>query len=97
MKILFSVISFLLFIALVISPILLFKKLTTTKFKLHIYFVLGIIITAIILLIMGWWSSKSTEILLFQNGYNFDAMNEQERYANVASKNLEHVKNLELY
>lgn len=96
MKILFSAISLLLFITLVISPILLFKRLTTTKLKLPIYLGLGIIITAIILLIMGWWSSKSTEILLFQNGYNFDAMNEQERYANVASENLEHVKNLEI-
>ena len=45
---------------------------------------------------MAWWSSKSTEILLSQNGYNFDAMNYEERFGNVAKENLEKVKNLEI-
>ena len=95
MEILFTVISFLLLFALGITPILLFKKLNVTKFKFLMFLGLGIVITAIILLIMGWWSSKSTEILLSQNGFNFDSMDEQERYANVAKENLEQVKNLE--
>ncbi len=96
MEILFSIISFLLLILLIVSPIVIFKKLKQSNFKFLKYLTLGSIITFIIILIMAWWSSESTEILLSQNGYNFDAMNYEERFANVAKENLEKVKNLEI-
>ena len=56
----------------------------------------GLIITFIIILITAWWSSESTEILLSKNGYNFDAMNYEERFENVKKENLEKVKTLEI-
>jgi len=96
MEILFSIISFFLLIALFALPILLFRKLRIKKLKFLYYIVIVLAITLIILIIMGWWSSKSTEILLSQNGYNFDAMNENDRYLNVPNDKIETVKNLEI-
>ncbi len=96
MEILISIISLLLLILLILSPIVLFKKLNITKFKFLSYIALGIIITVVIMLIIGWWSSKSTEIQLSQYGYNFDGMNEKERYLYISSQNIERVKSLEI-
>ncbi len=96
MGIFFSIISFLLLIALLVFPIVLFKKIKASKFKFLIYFGAGTIISILFISILGWWSDKSTELLLSQNGFNFDAMNDSERYANVASENLDKVKSLEI-
>ncbi|MCO5239536.1 MAG: hypothetical protein M9904_05725 [Chitinophagaceae bacterium] len=51
--------------------------------------------TAIIALTFGWWADTSDQMLLKHYGYNFDAMNDTERFGNVSSDNIERVKNLE--
>ncbi|KFF15374.1 hypothetical protein [Flavobacterium hydatis] len=46
-------------------------------------------------MILGWWGSFSNEFLLSHYGYDFDAMNDIERFKNVTLKNLDKVKELE--
>ncbi len=48
------------------------------------------------MLITGWWGYISQKILLSHYGYNFDAMNDLERFRTVAIENLERVKRLEI-
>jgi hypothetical protein len=66
------------------------------KNKFILYLIFGIIITAFLTLTIGWWSSFSNKMLLSHYGYNFDAMNDVERFKNVAFKNLDEVKQLEI-
>ena len=47
------------------------------------------------MLTFGWWSATSNEILLSHYDYNFNAINETERFANVSGENLERSKLLE--
>jgi hypothetical protein len=99
MEILTTIISFSLLIALLSSPILILiglKRRKIEKYKFLTYLTLGIIITSIITLTFGWWSDTSNELLLSYYGYDFDAMNENERFANVSTDNLERVKSLEI-
>jgi hypothetical protein len=46
-------------------------------------------------LTFGWWTDYSDNKLLEHYGYNFDAMNDTERFANVSIDNMERVKSLE--
>jgi hypothetical protein len=46
-------------------------------------------------MVLGWWGSFSNEFLLSHYGYDFDAMNDIERFKNVALENLDKVKELE--
>ena len=66
------------------------------KYNLIIYLIVGIILTLILALISGWWGDISNQILLSHYGYNFDAMNDTERYRKVAMENFERVKRLEI-
>ena len=73
MEIIITTISLLIFIALVISPIIILKLVnkSNNKFKFITYLTIGLIVIAIISLIFGWWNDKSTIILLeHYNGYN---------------------------
>ena len=99
MEILIAIISFLLLIALIGSPIIILiglKRLKIEKYKFLTYLTLGVFITAIITLTFGWWSDSSNEILLSHYGYDFDAMNDTEKFTNVSVENLEKVKRLEV-
>lgn len=99
MEILITIVSFLLLIALITSPILILiglKRRKIEKYKFITYLTLGVFITSIITLAFGWWSDTSREILLSYYGYEFDSMNETERFANVSSENLDRVKSLEI-
>lgn len=58
--------------------------------------IIGIIITATITLTFAWWVDTSNQILLSHYGYDFDAMNDPERFANVSAENMERVKSLEI-
>ena len=44
----------------------------------------------------AWWADYSDQLLMSHYGYDFGAMNDAERFANVESENLERVKQLEI-
>ena len=99
MEILIRIISFSLIIALIVSPIVILIGLKRLKIKKYIfltYLTLGIFITAIIALTFGWWLDYSNEMLLSHYGYDFDAMNDKERFSNVMPENWDKVKSLEV-
>jgi hypothetical protein len=98
MEILATLISIVLLIGLIVSPILIQSRLNKSnqKYKLVIYVFTATIFTSLPMLLFSWWSDKSNEILLSHYGYDFDAMNGAERFAKVASENIERVKKLEI-
>ena len=99
MEILIRIISFSLIIALIVSPIIILiglKRLKIRKYIFLTYLTLGIFITAIIALTFGWWLDYSNEMLLSHYGYDFDAMNDKERFSNVMPENWDKVKSLEV-
>ena len=98
MQIITTTISFILLIALIVSPLFLIKKLNklNVKYNFIAYLISAIIITSVLTLVLGWWAHFSDKILHSHYGYNFDAMNDNERFENVSTENLDRVKNLEI-
>ena len=96
METLTFIISIILFVGLILSPILLYIKLKKSKFSFLTYLTLGLVITAGITLTFAWWADYSDQLLLSHYGYDLDAMNESERYGNVKSEDLEKVKQIEI-
>ena len=99
METLTVIISITLLIGLISTPILLFygvKKWSPIKFDFLTYLILGIIITAGITLTFAWWADYSDQLLMSHYGYDFDAMNDTERFGKVQVENLEKVKQLEI-
>ncbi|UFH36337.1 hypothetical protein [Flavobacterium acetivorans] len=98
MEIAAKIITFILLLSLVVSPILIINRLFKLNLnnKFIIYLISGIIITAFLTLTIGWWSTFSNKILLSHYGYNFNAMNDVERFENVGLENLDRVKQLEI-
>ena len=99
MEILTIIISIALLIGLISTPILLFygvKKWSLIKFDFLTYLILGIIITAGITWTFAWWADYSDQLLMSHYGYDFDAMNDTERFGKVQNENLEKVKQLEI-
>ena len=94
-----TIISFILLFGLILTPILLFygvKKWNPFKFDFLTYLILGIITTAGITWTFAWWADYSDQVLMSHYGYDFDAMNDTERFASVQSENLEKAKQLEI-
>jgi hypothetical protein len=98
MEILTTTITFLLLIALIVSPSFIIFGLNklNLKYKFLLYLFSGIIITSILTFLLAFWSDWSNKILLSHYGYDFDAMNDVERYRNVTKENLGKVKGLEI-
>ncbi|WP_340114195.1 hypothetical protein [Maribellus mangrovi] len=99
METLTSVISFILLLGLIAVPIILFiaiKKWYRLKFDFIAYLALGLILTAGIMWTFAWWADYSDQFLMRHYGYDLNAMNDTERFANVESENLEKVKQLEI-
>lgn len=96
MEILNKLLSFSLLLAIMASPILVLFGLKKFHLKsnLIIYLILGITITSILTLLFAWWSDASKHMLLSHYGYDFEAMDDGERFANVSAQNLERVKRL---
>ncbi len=44
----------------------------------------------------AWWADYSDQLLMSHYGYDFDAMNDTERFQNVENENLEKVQQLEI-
>jgi hypothetical protein len=98
MEILTTILSIILLGGLIISPFLILHRLKgrNVKYKFIVYLTVGVLITATITLIFAWWTDISNEILLSHYGYDFDAMNDIERFTNVTEENMKRVKNLEI-
>jgi hypothetical protein len=99
MEALITVVSIILIVGLFSVPILLFvgiKKWYRFKFDLMAYIILGLIFTALIIWTFAWWTDYSDQLLMSHYGYDFDAMNDTERFANIESENIEKVKQLEI-
>lgn len=92
MEIIISLTNFLILGLIVTSPIIILFKL---KRPLIAYSLISLIILGVLIWIFAWWSDKSALILLDHYGYNHDGLNNTERFQNVASVNIEKVKNLE--
>jgi hypothetical protein len=97
METIFNIISLTLFLGLIFSPIIIIWRLNrlNVRYKFIIYLTICVLTTATIALTFGWWTDYSDNKLLEHYGYNFDAMNETERFANVPIDNMERVKSLE--
>ena len=97
METIFDIISFALLIGLFLCPIIISWQLNklVIRYKFIFYLILGILTTAAITLTLGWWIDYSDNKLLDHYGYNFDAMNDTERFEKVSPENLEQVKSLE--
>lgn len=99
METLTTIISFLLLLGLISVPILLFvgiKKWYRLKFSFMTYLLSGLILTAGIMWAFVWWADYSNQLLMSHYGYDFDAMNDTERFQNVESENLKKVKQFEI-
>lgn len=98
MEILLKIMSFVLLVSLVIFPIFFLKQLQKRKTKnIFIpYLMISLISTFILILIIAWWTNFSNKLLLSHLDYDFEAMNDIQRFQNVASKNLDKVKKLRI-
>ncbi|MES2240102.1 MAG: hypothetical protein V4497_07565 [Bacteroidota bacterium] len=100
MEIIVTTISLLLFVGLLLCPIIILRFLNNSNNKLKFisYLTMGLIVTAIISLIFGWWAHTSTIILLkHYDGYyiNPDSNSGQVYYDKVLPENIDRVKSLE--
>jgi hypothetical protein len=94
-----TAISIILLLGLISVPILLFvgiKKWNRPRLNFLTYLTVGLLITAGITWTFAWWADYSDQLLMSQYGYDFDAMNETDRFEKVESENLEKVKQLEI-
>ena len=97
MEKLITLVSFSLFVGILLCPILLFRKIKTTKirYKLLTYLTIGLFLNAVIVFVFAWWSYTSDLMLLEHYGYNIDGMNEAEFYGNVIPENMDKVKSIQ--
>jgi hypothetical protein len=99
METLVTIVSLLLIIAVIASPIVILiglKRLHVKNYKFLAYLAVGAIVTSVLTFIFGWWSGASNQILLCHYGYDLDAMDYTGRFSNVSAENLERVKQLEM-
>jgi hypothetical protein len=98
MQILATILSFSLLLLILASPVLILFGLRKFNLKSNfiVYLILGITITSILTLLFAWWSDASNQMLLTHYGYDFEAMDETERFKNVSAQNMERVKSLEV-
>ncbi|ELM3644919.1 hypothetical protein [Flavobacterium psychrophilum] len=97
MNILTSIVSIILFFAVILLPVFILHIINNKKIKYRFIFytVFGVVICAVIIWFFSWWIKISDTMLLSHYGYNFDGINEKERFANVLPQNIDQVKNLE--
>lgn len=60
------------------------------------YFLISVLSLAALSFVLAWHSDYSNELQLSNYGYDFDAMNDTERFQNVTQKNIEKVKQLKI-
>ncbi len=97
MNVIITLVSTILLCGLIILPFLILHGLNkiNIKYGFIAYLVIGLLVTSVIMLIFSWWSVVSDEMLLSYYEYDFEALNEVERFANVKPENVERVENIE--
>jgi amino acid transporter len=97
MEKLITLVSFSLFVGILLCPILLLRKIKTTKirYKFLAYLTIGLFLNAVIVFAFAWWSYTSDLMLLEHYGYDIDGMNETEFYGNVIPENMDKVKSIQ--
>jgi hypothetical protein len=97
MEKLIAFVSFSLFVGILLCPILLLRKIKTTKIrnKFLAYLTIGLFLNAVIVFVFAWWSYTSDLMLLELYGYDIDGMNETEFYGNVIPENMDKVKSIQ--
>jgi amino acid transporter len=97
MEKLITLVSFLLLVGILLCPILLLRKIKTTKirYKFLTYLTIGLFLNAVIVFVFAWWSYTSDLMLLEHYGYDIDGMNETEFYGNVIPENMDKVKSIQ--
>jgi len=98
MDILITISNFLILGLIIANPILLLIVLKKSDIEFYsvYYFFIGILLLGGMAYFSAWWSDKSDHILLEHYGFDFDAMNETERYGKVLPENMERVKRIEI-
>lgn len=100
MEIIIIIISLLLFVGVLVSPIILLSLInkSNNRFKFITYLIIGLILIAINSIIFGWWPDESTIILLkHYDAYyiNPDSNSYQVYYEKVLPENIDRVKMLD--
>lgn len=97
MEIIITSFNFILLLILIVFPLFLHKKLHTLKFKKSfiLYLIFGFIVALFLTFLIAWWIDFSNKILLTYYGYEFEAMNDIERYENIKKENFEKIKVIE--
>jgi amino acid transporter len=97
MEKLITLVSFLLFVGILLCPILLLRKIKKTRirYKFLTYLTIGLFLNAVIALVFAWWNYTSDIMLLEHYGYDIDGMNETEFYGNVIPENMDKVKSIQ--
>jgi hypothetical protein len=98
MEILTTTIKTLLLITLIVCPSFIIVGMNKLNLKNNfiIYTISGILITSILTFTLAWWSHLSNEILLSHYGYDFEAMNDIDRFRNITKENFDRVKELRI-
>jgi hypothetical protein len=97
MEILVKIVSLGLLAGLILAPVLILVKLNrlNISYRFVAFLTLTLIITSILTFLFAWWVDTSNEILLSHYGYDFDGLNDAERFQDVSEENNERVKQLE--
>ena len=97
METLIAIIDFFILGIIIATPILLLTILKKSNHRSYsiIYFMIGIILSGLIIWLFAWWTDISNSILLKHYGYNVLGMNTTELYKNVMPADLERVRNIE--
>ena len=97
METLIAIIDFLVLGIIIVTPILILTILKKSNLRSYVifYFLIGIILSGLIICLFAWWTDISNSILLKHYGYNVLGMNTTELYKNVMPADLERVRNIE--
>ena len=98
MEIFITILNFLILGMIIAIPIILLIVLKKFNIKYYFiyYFLIGLFLLGVVSYFFAWWADKSDMMLLEYYGFNFDAMNDTERYGNVLPENMERVKSIEI-
>ena len=97
METLIAIIDFFILGIIIATPILLLTILKKSNHRSYsiIYFMIGIILSGLIIWLFAWWTDISNSILLKHYGCNVLGINTTELYKNVMPSDLERVWNIE--
>lgn len=97
METLIMIINFLAIGMIITAPFLIYtmlKRTNITRFSIC-YFLMGIVLSGLMICVFAWWRDFSNIILLRYYGYNMQGVSTYELYKNVLPKNVQKVKDIE--